>query len=29
MIEENILITNWHLFLLAKYYTEVDIKIGS
>jgi hypothetical protein len=28
MIEENILITNWHLDLLAKYYTEVDNKFG-
>jgi hypothetical protein len=29
MIEENILIINWHLDLLAKYNTEVDIKFGS
>jgi hypothetical protein len=29
MIEEFFLITNWHLDLLAKYYTEVDIKFGS
>jgi hypothetical protein len=29
MIEENILISNWHLDLLAKYYTEVDIKFDS